>query len=316
MVDQQLHKIKTNALSIAKCNPWVLRGFAQRRARGFITCTGKTDGAGAQALARLSTMTFARDAGFQYVHTPFNWIEHNASNDSLWEQKWEDFFNLGKDELGIEACKQLGINIVQVDNLYDIPLTTSDVLYVVSQCHKYTNFFPNRYSNLGAALIEKYTSSPKHHYPLYGVDGKVNIAIHVRRGDVASSGSTAFRYTDNAKVYALVKTVLQSLSELGLSASVSLYSEGEIRDFGEMSDLGIDFHLNECVFTTFHNLVSADLLIMSKSTFSYVAALLSKGIKLYEPFAHRPLKQWISVDSNAQFSRRRLKAQLSHSLAF
>jgi hypothetical protein len=64
----------------------------RKKSNYFITCSGKKDGAGAQALATLSTMLFARDAGLHYVHTPFKHIQHNPDGDPVWEKKWEAFF--------------------------------------------------------------------------------------------------------------------------------------------------------------------------------------------------------------------------------
>jgi hypothetical protein len=41
---------------------------------------------------------------------------------------------------------------------------------------------------------------------------------------------------------------------------------------------------------------------MAKSSFSYVAALLSEGVRLYEPFWHRPSDDWVYLGPQTKFS--------------
>ncbi len=75
---------------------------------------------------------------------------------------------------------------------------------------------------------------------------------------------------------------------------------------------GTVFHLNECPFTTFHHMVSADVLVMAKSSFSYSAALFSNGIKIYLPFWHKPLQNWIVVNENGGFNKKKFENMLGH----
>ena len=58
----------------------------------------------------------------------------------------------------------------------------------------------------------------------------------------------------------------------------------------------IILHLNESVEDTFTAMVLADILVTSRSSFSYTAAILSEGIVYYMPFWHPPLPGWISVN--------------------
>jgi hypothetical protein len=47
---------------------------------------------------------------------------------------------------------------------------------------------------------------------------------------------------------------------------------------------------------TFRELVEADVLIMSKSSFSYVAAILNDGVKVYDRYAQSPMSTWLERD--------------------
>jgi hypothetical protein len=49
---------------------------------------------------------------------------------------------------------------------------------------------------------------------------------------------------------------------------------------------------------------------MAKGTFSYVAAVLSDGIKLYEPWALRPMTSWLSRHPSGDFDVDAFERQL------
>ena len=57
-------------------------------------------------------------------------------------------------------------------------------------------------------------------------------------------------------------------------------------------------------------LIEADILVMAKSFFSYVAAIISDGIKLYEPFDSPPLKGWLVRQPKGGFDERLFAVQL------
>jgi len=46
-------------------------------------------------------------------------------------------------------------------------------------------------------------------------------------------------------------------------------------------------------------MATADALVMSRSSYSYVAAILNaNGIVVYHPFWHSPLKEWLVSDAD------------------
>ncbi len=275
----------------------------------FITCSGKTDGIGAQTQAVFSTMLFAEDMGIQYVHTPFKEIAHNEKREPDWEANWERFFNLGKGEKHIDAVRKGDLKVVHLDDLVRLR-KKKNTLYVVPHCHSYADVFSHNYINVTERFIEKYYSTPKDVYRSYYDPEKINVAVHVRRGDVSKNGVNSFRYTDGRYIASLLQKLLSLLSETERDVSVCLYSQGDAGDFPELHEYEVTFHLNECVFTTFHNLVLADVLVMSKSAFSYSAALLSRGVKLYEPFWHSPLKDWVVTNEHADFDPAAFKERI------
>ena len=68
---------------------------------------------------------------------------------------------------------------------------------------------------------------------------------------------------------------------------ICIYSQGKTSDFKELFSkevfYNLNFSLNEPVDKTFHNLVSAKILVTAKSCFSYCAALLNTNTIYYMP---------------------------------
>ncbi|MEQ1898885.1 MAG: hypothetical protein ABL971_16045 [Vicinamibacterales bacterium] len=271
---------------------------------GYITCAGKHDRVGAQTLAILSTMVFADRAGLRYVHTPFQRMDRTAQAEV---DRWEAFFNLAHGELLLSDIESLGLKTVGLPSPAFLPFSEAPALYVVRHCHDYANRFPDEYKRVGNSVSRKYAAGAKDGLESHYDPTKLNIALHVRRDDVTPQ-SLDRKYTANEHLTSVLRHVLSACTVLGLSPSVHLYSDGHADEFDDLRDQGWAFHLRECPFSTFNNLVEADVLIMSKSTFSYVAALLSRGVPIYESFRrssfnHRPLGHWLRADDHGRAKR-------------
>ncbi len=298
---------------------WNIFLSQKRRSEIRITCRGKGDGAGAQAISVLSTQLFCQALGFNYLHTPFQTIEHNYDNDPAWESKWESFFNLGFGEQQIPVSE----SVISLPGIHAIPwFPNSETIYALKHCHEYANVFPNRYTRLKPSFSQKYSSNPKTRSEIEGDCKESNglkLALHIRRGDVLKTGRFAKRYTDNQSIIELIQNILDAVpANLNSKLSIQIFSQGNVKDFSDItqsiSEIPISLHLNECVFETFHALVKADILVMSRSTFSYMAAMASSGVKLYDPFYHRPLRSWVVCDGQYRFDQKKLKFHLSQQL--
>ena len=75
-----------------------------------------------------------------------------------------------------------------------------------------------------------------------------------------------------------------------------IISEGKHEDFNNFKGDDIIFHLNEPVNDSYIYMVMSNILIMSCSSFSYVAALLNENTVYYkEGFFHKKASYWISM---------------------
>ncbi|MGA7414777.1 MAG: hypothetical protein WBW33_30185, partial [Bryobacteraceae bacterium] len=187
---------------------------------------------------------------------------------------------------------------------FDVPPQppAEPTLLVASECHEYADRHPNFYSLIQPELFRKYRINS----PARG-EGRERlvVAVHIRRGDV--NGHAAERFTSNSHVALQIDELSRSLAPLPHEFHV--YSQGNEEDFGEILKRAI-LHLGGNVFECLESLISADIFVMAKSSFSYTAALLARGIVIYSPFWHAPLQQWIVTGERGDVCRSQLRAAL------
>jgi hypothetical protein len=257
----------------------------------FVTCRDRDDGGGAQISARISTLIFAKLKGLTYAHSPVADVAHVPAGTSPddWSRRWEEFFNLGAGEVTAAEIESRGYPVKPVPKPHRF-LPRSRRLCVVAHCHKVTDHHPEAWAAIAPELRMKYRLSPKPVLPGYD-DGRVQIAVHLRRGDVGSSGRFSERFTADEVVLSRVHRILEAVGSE--RATVRLFSQGSPDDFRAFTALGVHLHLDEDVFVTFHHFVQSDLLFVAKSSFSYLGGVIGGKVCICEPFWHPSLPGWI-----------------------
>ena len=266
--------------------------------RRFVTCAGKVDGAGAQAQAVVSVMLFARAIGARYVHTPFFVVDHNPDSSPDWPARWERFFNFGADELPAAALHDRGVPCLRVVSPYAI--ISPGVLYEIPHCYPTWSLSRALLPGLLAELRERFLADKPAVLPSRN---RLRVAIHMRRGDVTEDGPHARRFTDTVTVERLFQGLERALHGADVPFSATLYSQGDPAQFGSLADQGVTVDTRADPFETFLQLVTADVLVTAKSSFSYLAGLLSRGVVLYQPFWHGPLDDWVRQSGDGGFDR-------------
>lgn len=229
----------------------------------FYTITGKTDGFGAQYQALMSGIAYCLHTKSVYVHRPMSFIEHNG-----------DVALLNK-FIGIPSDSK--ITTIQKDKIIKKPF--------IREVH-YSKY-PSKYYNPTTIQILRnyYYSTPK---PIDNVE----IAIHIRRGDV--SQKNASRYTSNNEYKKIIDFLVKKYPQY----NITIFSQGNIEDFEDLQNIDkkpISFRLNESIEKTFNAFVSAKVLVCAKSSFSYSAAILNPNVVYYLNFWHKPLNHWKTI---------------------
>lgn len=270
----------------------------------YITYAGTGDGIGSQIHSILSILLFAKKFHLIYVHTPVKHIEHYKGDRDKWSLRWEEFFSLGNNEIQIKALQSSHVKRVFVKFPFLLN-KKRDKLYLVTNCHSFTDTCPGDFSLIIDDLRRKYNIK---NAPLKRIKTRqLQLCVHIRRGDVDAININSFRYSSNRDILKNLVKILEFYNRHHIDCRVCIHSQGEEKDFSEFKELNVTFCLNKDEFTTFDNLVNADILVTAKSSFSYVAGLLNKGIVFYEPFWHKPLPSWINITS----SRKQIAAMLT-----
>lgn len=134
------------------------------------------------------------------------------------------------------------------------------------------------------------------------------VVVHVRRGDISPCNYYANRYLPNSHY-------LQILSEyVPPGLPVSIFSESdsfETFDDFQNSSLYLDTDLPDA----WKAMISADYIVLSKSSFSFVPALLNPSATvIYTPFMQRGLPEWKVVsDEIMDHSRERVLEMIEES---
>lgn len=267
-----------------------------------MTCIGRRDGVGMQTLARMSGLNFAHAFGATYVDSPFEWLGHCDRDMADWVGAWEDLFNLGQGEPPVSSP---GFELVDyVEYFRGRKKLTHNTVLCFQQCFWLNRKHPDSFSGITPALRRKYglNNPPPTGRPL-------SIAVHVRRGDI-TPGRPAGRYTQNSVIARTIRDLQRIVGQLGLSCTFALYSEGSPEDFECFTALGCSLHLDADALWTMRRLIESDVLVMSKSSFSYVAALVNGGVKLYEPCMNPGLSEWVFRRADGGFDETACVRQL------
>lgn len=271
-----------------------------------ITCRGKADGAGAQATAAICAMATARLAGCRYRHTPFASMAHEEGSRGDWARRWEAFLNLG----GGEAPVPQNAELVSIsDAIADPAAYAGRPVVVFGSWFGQPRELRSILESLRAPLRTKYWSSPKHDIASHRAARGLTAAIHLRRGDVSASRH-AGRYVEDDLVLRQVERLRRAVAPLGRTLTINLYSEGRAEDFRAFADAGCRLHVSEDPFEAFHNMVIADILMIAPSTFSHVAAMLSRGIVLDRRPVYPPYSDWLRRRADGDISIKRLRRSL------
>ncbi len=244
-----------------------------------LTCSGKSDGGGSQVLAIVGVAAFAGFFGARFVHTPLSFVEHCPRDEKMEDfcSKWETVVSLfGFSKIQTEQFVEYSS---LEDFLVDFLLfRTRGKLISLENVSYITDTHPEIYASIGLGEASQVKSQNE----------TKTIYVHVRRGDVKLDGPNSFRHTSDEIVRGNIEAVRKRVA-----------GESEVFLVTENPSLEFRHKFKDCTVISekdpvkaLHLLSRADILVMSKSAFSFVAALASKGEIFYEPCQSRPLPTW------------------------
>jgi len=201
-------------------------------------------------------------------------MEHNYDNDSMFIENIENLMNI---KSNYTCLKDENVNILKIPEIiktFDFNIdaySTSDSLKKLKKIFR---------ANKDFFRFKKFN--------------KLNIAVHIRR-QIISDSDIGNRHTDNEYFLKIMNEIRNKYKH----TLFHIYSEADgiktkLESFDIYKSDDVVLHINEELSKTFIEMVGADILVMSKSSFSYSAAILSDGeIYCMSSFWHRPFSNWI-----------------------
>lgn len=278
-----------------------------------------TTGIGHSVMELNTAVVRAQRWGLTYLHMPLR-------------EPWESFFAFGDGEdlyADVMARKPIIVDLpyvplpddpVQEERLKNLLCGFRSEQLVVFRLFPKTSVFAQ---SEGSSFLKNKYLMRRLKDPVENLlqDGKVNVAIHIRRGDImammrAGVGAWEERYVDLDYFVNLAKQLEALCGKHRVCFHV--FSQGAKPDFEAFDCLSdVAYHLDYDVFASFHNLAIADVLIGSPSSFSYLPSLFSEGVKIFcYPFWHDlPLgKDWVRYEDGDHLNSGRVRDKLAAAL--
>ena len=225
--------------------------------------------------------------GLGFAHIPFSNLQHPFKPTA-----WDTFLGFGHEETTYASLRSKGYKRVLLPRF---DLNVPSQLHVIKQivasyadqkvvflCEQ--DQFYRDLQTLIPDIQHKFYAAPARKTDTLIFDPQhCNVAIHVRRGDIMadlSHPNLAIRYLSNNYFQRVLHQTLQHIQS-DKPIHVYFFSQGKPEDFPEFSTYpNLHWCFDMDAMTSFLHMVYADVLIPSKSSFSYKPALLNRGIKV------------------------------------
>ena len=265
-------------------------------------------GIGHQLANWMAGYHLAKEFGLKFANIPFTRY-HHPNVPTL----WNDFFGFGIGEAQYKDLLLQGYKIIplpqfsellpgQIDVIKKIIASYTDekVVFLCEQDQFYRDLH-----TLIPDLQHKFYAAPARKLDKLMFDNKnFNVAIHVRRGDIMADPSNpnlAMRYLSNDYFQKVLSQVIEMV-KTDKPVHIWFFSQGKPEDYPEFAHFpNLHWCMEMGAQESFLHMVYADLLITSKSSFSYKPALLNRGIKVCpENFWHGypNSNDWVMVDNH------------------
>ena len=242
----------------------------------------------------------------KFAHIPF------SSDD------WESFFEFGKNEESFTALKQKGFKVRRIPlfnlkkqkdvNLIHKIISSYSGQKVIFLCEQdqFLRDLPLVIPDIQRKFFN--ASIRKQEHLEYNGD-HFNIAIHVRRGDImvdSKNPNLTMRILSNSYFETVLGNTLELFkNKVSKPIHIYFFSQGTPSDYSEFEKFeNLHWCMDWNAKKSFLHMVYADVLITSKSSFSYKPALLNKGVKVCpKNFWHGypEANDWILCDNKGNF---------------
>jgi hypothetical protein len=293
-------------------NTLIYNNKAENKVNYFTAVPNRGAGIGHQMANWIAGYWFAKKFKLKFAHIPFS------------QDSWEIFLGFGdRESLVDDLVKTENYKLVKLPKFNEKNAKEVQIIEKIIQSYSEQNvvfvaeqdqFYKDQFGVIDEIKKKFHQSSERENDQLIYSEDTFNIAIHVRRGDIVigqqnDNPNLIMRWLDNNYFENVLSAVIENI-RTNKPIAIYLFSQGSLTDFSEFEKYkNIHFCLDMNAQDSFLHMVNADMLITSKSSFSYKPALLSKGIKICPSnfwHGYPASKDWILVDDEGQFDTTQL----------
>jgi hypothetical protein len=242
----------------------------------------RDDGGGAQIHGRISVLVFANYYKFGFINSEINNAHFNSSHD--WNERWNRLFDFRSYSSSTQNTHVI-FKAVSTTELWKILLKllfigdkNANFLFIMESAHKFTDRNPQILFHY-RTMIRTLFNPVKYH-------GTESIVLHLRRG---SDLTANVRFEEDGIIFARLKALR------------SLYPDQNIRVYSNSTFL-LPYEFKEFVtvdtksdpFQAISHMAAAEVLVIAKSSMSYVAGVVCNGMVYSPTFWHPKLPNWSS----------------------
>ena len=271
------------------------------------------DGPAAQLQRIYGVYSISRLLGLSYIHSPLIAIEHSeGSHDFL--AMCNDVFNIPSDislpsKYAIYETAHLDLATLERIKKESIRKKTFTLIRATYP-YRITDIYPESYRAVKSISPFRFQKS-----------SVVRVAIHVRRGD-ALYRPKEDRMLPDSYYISVAQELRRIFASLKLDYAFEVYSDGYPND-PEMNKFKCFYSIPNLKISvgsdpmgSLQNMATADVLIISHSSFSYLAGILNTwGVVMYNRFCHSPLDEWVINDDSGSFNKNKFIKQLNSSFS-
>jgi O-antigen/teichoic acid export membrane protein len=240
------------------------------------------------------------------------------ANMSFSNAEWDELLGFGYQEPQVIDLLEQGYKLVRLPLFREESETEINIIRkiissyqgkkVIFRCEQ-DQFYKDQFGVINEIQQKFYHAPSRKNDVMIYAHESFNIAVHVRRGDISDalvSGNENLKMRWQNTDY-FMNVLANALSNLHTDKKIDIYifSQGNIQDFQEFDRFeNVHYCLEMDAMESFLHMVNADMLITSKSSFSYKPALLNKGIKICpKDFWHGyPISNdWVLADEYGNF---------------
>jgi hypothetical protein len=258
-----------------------------------LTCYSDNDGGGAQLQRILSVASLCKYLNIDFVYTKISDIDFHPLNYSKeeWIKQWNTLINFDKIYKINENHK------MEVKGLFLAlrELIRHNGFFAIRDAHLFADLYPNYYNN----LIEStgLSISLNHENGNSIQECSINASLHYRV-PIVSTDHKFFdlernRMPSEDSLYDTIETIKKENSLIEDCITIFTFNKKYLsKDFyNYYPNITVDDNTN--AIDAIRHMSRAEILLVSNSSMSYIAALFNRGkVYCYKNFWHSPKKEW------------------------